>query len=48
MAIAQRNFSGVGTVTRKMVLSRAEELAIISGHWVHKVSASDFEEARQQ
>jgi hypothetical protein len=42
------NSSGIGTVTRKMVLSRAEELAIINGDRLHKVSASDFEQARQQ
>jgi hypothetical protein len=39
---------GIGTVTRKMVLRRAEELAIISGDCLHKVSAADFEQARQQ
>lgn len=42
------NSAGIGTVTRKMVLSRAEGQAIISGDWLHKVSASGFEEARQQ
>jgi hypothetical protein len=31
-----------------MVLGRAEELAIISGSWLQKVSAADFEQARQQ
>jgi len=38
----------IGTVTRKMVRGRAEELATINGDWLHKVSASDFEQARQQ
>ena len=42
------NSAGIGTVTRKMVLGRAEELAIINGGWLHKVSSSDFEQARQQ
>ena len=45
--ISENSF-GLGTVTRKMVLSRAEERAIINGDWLHKVSASDFEQARQQ
>ena len=42
------NSAGIGTVTRKMVLGRAEELAIINGDWLHQVSASDFAQARQQ
>ena len=42
------NSSGIGTVTRQMVLGRAEELAIIDGSWLHNVSSSDFEQARQQ
>jgi len=42
------NSSGIGTVTRQMVLGRAEELAIINGRWLHNVSSSDFEQARQQ
>ena len=42
------NFFGIGTVSREMVLGRAEELATINGDWLHKVSASDFEQARQQ
>ena len=42
------NSLGIGTVTRKMVLRRAEELAIINGDWVHKVSPSDIEQAREQ
>jgi hypothetical protein len=42
------NSAGIGTVTRKMVRGRAEELAIINGSWLHKVSSSDFEQARQQ
>jgi hypothetical protein len=42
------NSAGIGTVTRKMVLGRAEEQAIINGSWLHKASPSDFERARQQ
>jgi hypothetical protein len=42
------NSVGIGTVTRKMVLGRAEELAIINGDWLHQVSASDFGQPRQQ
>ena len=42
------NSAGIGTVTRKMVLTRAEELATINGDWLHKVSPSDFEHARRQ
>ena len=42
------NSVGIGTVTRKRVLGRAEELAIINGDWLHQVSASDFAQARQQ
>jgi hypothetical protein len=42
------NSAGIGTVTRKMVRGRAEELATINGDWLHQVSASDFEQARQQ
>jgi hypothetical protein len=39
---------GIGAVTRKLVLGRAEELAIIDGSWLHKVSSPDFERARRQ
>ena len=42
------NSVGIGTLTRKVVLGRAEELAIINGSWLHKVSSPDFERARQQ
>ena len=38
---------GIGTVTPKMVLGGAEELAIIDGSWLHIVSSPDFERARQ-
>ena len=42
------NSAGIGTVTRKMVRGRAEELAIIDGDWVRKVSPSELEQAREQ
>ena len=42
------NSVGAGTVTRKKVLGRAEELAIINGDWLHQVSASDFAQVRQE
>jgi hypothetical protein len=42
-----RNSLGIGPVTRKMVLGRDEELAIIDGSWLHIASAPDFEQARQ-
>ena len=42
------NSAGIGTVTRKMVRGRAEELAIINGDRVRKVSSSELEEAREQ
>ena len=42
------NSAGIGTLTRKMVRSRALELEIINGSWLHHVPASDFEQARQQ
>jgi len=43
-----RNSVGIGPVTRRMVLGRDEELAIIDGSWLHIVSSPDFERARQQ
>jgi hypothetical protein len=39
---------GIGALPRRMVLTRAQELATVRGDWLHKVSASDFEAARQQ
>jgi hypothetical protein len=45
--ISQNSF-GIGTVTRKMVLGRAAELAIINGSWLHHVTPSDFEEAKRE
>jgi hypothetical protein len=43
-----KNSVGIGSLTRKMVLVSAEELAIINSDWLHQVSASDFERTRQQ
>jgi len=43
-----KNSLGLGTATRKKVLGRAEELAIINGGWLHKLSPSDFEQARRE
>jgi hypothetical protein len=42
------NSSGIGTVTREMVRGRAEDLAMINGDWLRKVSTSDYEQARQE
>lgn len=39
---------GISVVPRRIVLTRSEELATIRGDWLHKVSASDLEAARQQ
>ena len=39
--------SGAGTVIRRRALTRAEELAIISGDWLHQVSALEFESSHQ-
>jgi hypothetical protein len=44
--ISENSF-GIGTVTRKMVHSRAEELETISGDWLHKVSAADHDQRLQ-
>lgn len=42
------NSLGIGTVTPKMVRGRAEEVATINGERLHRVSASDCEEARRE
>ena len=47
MAIPQKILQASTTVTRKKVLGRAEELAIRHGGWLHKLSPSDFEQARR-
>jgi len=41
------NSRGLGTVTRKMVRERAEELAVINGRSAQEVSKSDWDQARQ-
>jgi hypothetical protein len=38
---------GIGTVTRKMVRGRAEDLAMINGDWLHEVAASDSDPGRR-
>ena len=42
------NSAGVGTVTRKMVKSRAIELAFVDGRSAHQVSASDWAQAQRE
>jgi len=40
--------SGIGTVTRKMVLDRAVELSVIDGRSAPEVSKSDWEQAKRE
>lgn len=42
------NSAGIGTVTRKMVLTRAVELAVIDGRSAEEVSKSDWEQAKRE
>jgi|SRR6185437_8466898 len=42
------NSAGIGTVTRKMVLTRAVELAVIDGRSRQEVSKSDWEQAKRE
>ena len=42
------NSAGIGTVTRKMVRTRAIELAIIEGRTPEEVSKSDWERAKRE
>ena len=42
------NSAGIGTVTRKMVRTRAVELAIINGRSPEQVSKSDWEQAKRE
>jgi hypothetical protein len=42
------NFTGIGTVTRKMVRERATELAVINGRSEQDVSKSDWEQAKRE
>jgi len=40
------NSAGIGTVTRKMVQERADDLAVINGRSMQEVSESDWEQAK--
>jgi hypothetical protein len=40
--------TGIGTVTRKMVLNRAVELALINGRQAGDVSSSDWAQAKRE
>src|ERR1700691_1437523 len=42
------NFTGIGTVTRKMVRERATELAVINGRSAQDASKSDWEQAKRE
>jgi|SRR6185437_8062436 len=42
------NSAGIGTVTRKMILMRAVELAVIDGSSPEDVSKSDWEQAKRE
>ena len=42
------NSAGIGTVSRKMVLERAVELAVIDGRSRQEVAKSDWEQARRE
>ena len=42
------NSAGIGPVTPKMVMGRADELAIIDGRWLHRASKSETEQARRE
>jgi hypothetical protein len=47
-AVMVINSTGVGTVTHKMVRSRAVELALIDGRIAQEVSKSDWEQAKRE
>ena len=40
--------SGIGTVTRKMIRTRAVELAVIDGRTAQEMSKADLEQARRE
>ena len=46
--VISENSTAVGTVTCKMVRTRAAELAIIDGHLSHDATASHFAQARRE
>ena len=46
--IVAKGFTGLGTVTPKMVEKRAVELALINGRTVDQVSETDYEQAKRE
>ena len=46
--VLTQNFIGIGTVTREMVLKRAQELGLINGHSPKHVSESELEQAQRE
>ena len=46
--ILTENSAGIGTVTRKMVRTRAVELAVVDGRSPEAVSKSDWEQAKRE
>jgi hypothetical protein len=46
--VLTENFIGIGTVTREMVLKRAQELAMINGHSPKHVLESELEQAQRE
>ena len=42
------NSAGIGTVTPEMVQERARELAVINGRSAHRVSKSDWDQAKRE
>jgi hypothetical protein len=46
--VLTENFIGIGTVTREMVLKRAQELALINGHSPKHVLDSELEQAQRE
>ena len=48
LGLLTENSAGIGTVTRKMVRTRAVELAVINGRSAQEVSKSDWEQAKRE
>jgi len=46
--IVAKGFTGLGTVTSKMVEKRAVELALINGRTADQVSETDYEQAKRE
>ena len=42
------NSTGIGTVTREMVMARAVELALMNGRSAHEASQADWEQAKRE